>query len=183
MTRNARHSIHVAACSKQIMTTGESLVKKYQMLLRKTCTVWLIAMSLSVLQSGAPGRDFSCRQACAEEISLIELARFVAWPGDGTVTLLWDTDAEIDTAGFHIYRADRKDGEYRVITTAMVAAEGSPDSSASYSWVDDTVQNRHIYWYCLEEVDIDGLSTRHDPVVTLPLAIFRFFPVPDEAGM
>lgn len=158
-------------------------MKKHEMLCRQTRTATLIAAAILLLQSGVPGRDFTCRQACAEEVSLLELARFVARPGDGTVTLMWDTDAEIDTAGFHIYRADRKEGEYSVVTTAMIASEGSPDSSASYTHVDDTVQNRHIYWYYLEEVDIDGNTDRHGPVVTLPLAIFRFFPTPAEVGL
>ncbi len=105
--------------------------------------------------------------------TLIELSTFIATPGSHNVTLTWETDSEIDNAGFNIYRA-MGDGDYRKINGALIPAEGSPTWGASYSFTDTAVQNRKTYHYTLEDVDLNGVSTMHGPVSATPRLIYGF---------
>ncbi len=100
--------------------------------------------------------------------TLIELADFSADAGNREVVLNWATESEIDNAGFNIYRADEKGGEYRQINAALIPAEGSPAGGAGYELVDATVENRKTYFYLLEDVDLNGKATRHGPVSANP---------------
>ncbi len=72
-------------------------------------------------------------------------------------------------AGFNIYRADTKDGEYILINTDLIPAEGSPTEGASYDFIDDDVQNRKTYLYKLEDIDLNGTATEHGPVSATPI--------------
>jgi hypothetical protein len=104
--------------------------------------------------------------------TLITLASFTARPGNYQVTLKWQTASEIDNAGFNIYRSDSKDGDYEQINDSLIAAEGSATEGAVYELVDEDVGNRTKYWYILEDVDLNGVSTVHGPVSTTPRLIY-----------
>jgi hypothetical protein len=93
----------------------------------------------------------------------ISLASFEVEANDGRVMVLWETGAEIDNAGFNIYRAPSPDGPWVKINSAFIAAEGDPVSGASYIFVD--TPGRGNFYYRLEDVDFSGLSTLHDPVL------------------
>jgi hypothetical protein len=82
--------------------------------------------------------------------------------------LQWSTEAEIDNAGFNIYRAESEYGNYIKINSSLVPAQGSSTHGASYEFVDKDVQNRKTYCYKLEDIDLDGTSTMHGPVNATP---------------
>ncbi len=111
-----------------------------------------------------------------EPQSLIELSAFDAMPLSGAVVLEWITDAEIDNAGFNLYRSDRKDGEYEQINTALIPAEGSPTAGAAYEYTDGNVKNLRTYWYMLEDIDNNGVGTLHEPVSATPRFVFGLLP-------
>lgn len=98
----------------------------------------------------------------------IELYSFQAIPGDNQVTLTWKTAAEIDNAGFNIYRSVSDNGEYIKINTSIIAARGSSTQGASYEFVDNAVQNRKTCYYKLEDIDMNGTSTMHGPKSATP---------------
>jgi hypothetical protein len=104
--------------------------------------------------------------------TLITLVSFTARPGSYQVTLKWKTASEIDNAGFNIYRSETKDGDYEQINDSLIAAEGSATEGAAYKFVDDDVENRQVYWYVLEDVDLNGVSTVHGPVSATPRLIY-----------
>ena len=54
----------------------------------------------------------------------------------------------------------------------IIPAKGSPTEGASYSYVDNNVQNRNTYLYKLEDIDLSGKSTFHDPVSAVPRGIY-----------
>ena len=103
--------------------------------------------------------------------TLITLASFTARPGSYQVTLEWETASEIDNAGFNIYRSDSKDGDYEQINDSLIVAEGSATEGSVYEFVDEDVEKRRRYWYLLEDVDLNGLSTVHGSVKTVPRLI------------
>lgn len=93
----------------------------------------------------------------------ITLASFSALSHqDGNVLLQWQTAVEIDSAGFHVQRASAVDGPYARVTRELIPAVGM-GGGASYSYV-DTPPARGAYYYLLEEVDVNGVSTLHGPV-------------------
>jgi hypothetical protein len=110
--------------------------------------------------------------SCTDIPSAITLAAFDAKPGNGQVTLLWETGSEEDNFGFNIYRTEAEDGEYEMINADMIPSEGSLYETASYEFVDDDVQNRKTYYYKLEDIDINGMSTVHGPVKAVPRLIY-----------
>lgn len=107
------------------------------------------------------------------EVTLIELESFIAEPDDREVVLVWSTASEIDNFAFNVYRADAQDGAYVRINPALIAAEGSAITGAYYEFVDEDVRNGRTYWYQLEDIDFNGVATRHDPVSAEPRLRYR----------
>lgn len=100
----------------------------------------------------------------------VELVYFQTMPGSDSVTLVWKTEAEIDTAGFNILRSGSKDGAFEKINDVLIPGEGGPTQGALYSYVDGGLQNGATYWYQLEDVDVTGESYIHDVTVSVTLA-------------
>ena len=105
--------------------------------------------------------------------TMINLSSFIAIPTAGKVILNWSTESEIDNAGFNIYRSTSEDGEYTKINTSLIPVQGSSTQGASYEFVDTNVQNRKTYYYKLEDIDINGVSTMHGPISATPRLLFR----------
>jgi hypothetical protein len=106
------------------------------------------------------------------EITLIHLATFSASPGAQEVILAWSTESEIDNAGFNIYRADSENGAYTKINASIIAAQGYSTLGGYYEFVDTGVKNRTTYYYKLEDIDLNGVSTLHGPISATPRFIF-----------
>ncbi|MCX5902696.1 MAG: VCBS repeat-containing protein, partial [Proteobacteria bacterium] len=104
--------------------------------------------------------------------TVIQLSYFAATPKAGKVILQWNTEAEIDNAGFNIYRAESETGKYSRINDSLVPAKGSSTQGASYEFTDTDVQNRKTYYYKLEDIDLSGKSTMHGPVSAMPRLLF-----------
>jgi hypothetical protein len=107
-----------------------------------------------------------------QESTLIQLSSFTALPSNRTVILKWSTESEIDNAGFNLYRAESEDGECIQINDSIIPAEGSPTEGAEYEFVDHEVKNRKTYYYKLEDIDLNGVLTRHGPVSATPRWIY-----------
>ena len=94
----------------------------------------------------------------------IELISFTGKAkNDGTVTLTWETAAEIDNAGFNCYRARAKKGAYQNLNSFLIPAPGSPQEGAVYEYT-DTPGCPGVYYYKLEDIDTSGASDMHVPV-------------------
>jgi len=105
-------------------------------------------------------------------ITLIKLVSFSSTSSSRKVILYWSTESEIDNAGFNIYRSESEDGDYEQINDSLIAAEGSPTEGAEYEFVDDDVKNRRTYYYIIEDIDLNGVSTMHGPVSATPRLIY-----------
>ena len=107
--------------------------------------------------------------------TVINLSSFTATPKAGKVILQWNTESETDNAGFNIYRSESENGEYIKINDSLIPAQGSSTQGASYEFIDTDVKNRKTYYYKLEDIDLNGVSTFHGPVSATPRLLFRFF--------
>jgi hypothetical protein len=101
-----------------------------------------------------------------EKPTAITLASFNFEAAADGVALVWETMAEIDNAGFNVYRATSPDGPFTRVNADMIAAQGSPVAGARYSFTD--APGAGTFYYRLEDVDFNGTSTFHGPLqVTL----------------
>ncbi len=97
----------------------------------------------------------------------VELLYFHVGSTAGGVSLIWETVAEIDTAGFNILRSESQAGAYEKINDVLIPAEGGPTQGALYSHLDSGVQTGVTYWYKLQDVDVTGESYIHDAAVSV----------------
>jgi hypothetical protein len=100
----------------------------------------------------------------------VRLMSFEATPGDGSVTLFWQTGSELDNLGFHVYRGPSVDGPWTRLTSSLIPGLGSSPLGQAYTWLDTGLANGTRYYYRLEDVDTASVSTFHGPVSTVPSA-------------
>lgn len=101
---------------------------------------------------------------------------------------MWGTESEVDTAGFNIYRGIVRRGKFgrggsdtsemEKINEALIPAKGSSASGDEYIYIDEDVKNGLTYMYQLEDVDMSGVATKHEPVKTTPRWIQSLFHLP-----
>jgi len=96
--------------------------------------------------------------------TLITLASFKAIPVDKKIVLKWETGSEEHNAGFYILRSESKDGGYARINSQLIHGKGDSVSGWTYSFTDENVEAGKLYFYKLEDIDIKGTSTMHEPV-------------------
>jgi hypothetical protein len=106
--------------------------------------------------------------ACLNPPTQIELSTLAAAPSDNKITLKWKTETETDNAGFNIWRAEG----FQKINESFIPALGSPTAGSDYDFVDQWVLNGKRYFYLLEDIDTDGISTFHGPVKATPRWIY-----------
>jgi len=114
---------------------------------------------------------------------------YFAARANGFVTLEWTTASELDNAGFNVYRSTSLDGEYTKLNSELIPATANAFEGASYSYTDKEVQPGLTYYYKLEDLSIEGISTFHGPVsakvsVILPsnFALAQNYPNPFNAS-
>lgn len=97
----------------------------------------------------------------------IRLASFTAHARRRSILLCWETGAEIENAGFELFRDRSADGHSaKLITPRPITAKGSPTAGASYRFIDSEVQPGITYYYWLVDIDTAGRWTAHGPVCT-----------------
>ena len=97
----------------------------------------------------------------------VELASFEGHAAGDRIVLTWVTGTELDNLGFNVYR---EHGEDRTqVNTRVIYATGDATSGGRYTFTDRDVRPGAMYSYYLEEIALDGRSTRHGPIsVTVP---------------
>ena len=127
--------------------------------------------------TGATGQDTlllaasgSCESATTTTAppTNIELSVLDAIPSDEKVILQWKTETEAGNAGFNVWRADN----FVKVNNAVIPALGSAVSGSDYDFVDQWVLNGKRYFYLLEDIDTNGISTFHGPVKATPRWIY-----------
>jgi len=140
-----------------------------------TDTVTVTGETTQGVQVSGQASDTCVKDACDEIPTVITLSSFTATPKAGKVVLKWSTEAEVENAGFNIYRSETEDGEYTKINDSLIPAQGSSTQGASYEFFDKDAKNRKTYYYKLEDIDLNGTATMHEAVKATPRWIFRIF--------
>lgn len=82
---------------------------------------------------------------------------------DGGVRLEWRTASEAGTAGFYLYRWDRKTKRYLPLHQDLLVGLLHAPQGGVYRFLDDSVSPREPQAYLLEEVEAGGRRRLHGP--------------------
>jgi len=109
--------------------------------------------------------SFSHRLALCLIVATLALA--ACKPGGGPIVLEWTTASEVNAAGFNLYRSTSLDGPYVRINPALIPAGNDPLAGGRYRYEDSATVPGQTYYYWLEEVALNGTTTRHGPVAIM----------------
>ena len=88
----------------------------------------------------------------------VELSKFGAKrdPLTGQVIITWETQSELNNAGFFIKRSQQKNSQFVAVNPAMIPGAGTTSEKQSYTYTDTTAQPNIVYYYQIEDVSLDG---------------------------
>jgi hypothetical protein len=79
-----------------------------------------------------------------------------------SIEIAWKTASEFDTAGFNIYRSDRRDQGFQRINDGLISGTADSALGAEYIFVDQDIERGTTYYYRLEDVEYDNSATLHE---------------------
>ncbi|NQT24381.1 T9SS type A sorting domain-containing protein [candidate division KSB1 bacterium] len=91
------------------------------------------------------------------------------------VSVLWEVESEVSCAGFHIWRSESDKSEFKRITTQLIPGRGNASSSKEYVYNDKNVLDNVVYWYKIEEISTEGVSSFFGP-----MSVIGVSPIPNE---
>jgi len=102
----------------------------------------------------------------------VNLVRFEATPEDNAIFVTWETASELDNMGFNLYRSATAEGPYAQLNATLIPPQ-NPGMviGAIYEWLDTDVQPDVIYYYKLEDIDVQSVSTFYGPVSAGPIDV------------
>jgi hypothetical protein len=97
-------------------------------------------------------------------VTAVDLLSFDATGSDNAVNVSWETAQEINNKGFNIYRSNNRLGPWEKVNSGLIPASSLSGEGRCYSFMDTSAIRDNIYYYKLEDVDVNGKSTFHGPV-------------------
>ncbi|MBN1997388.1 T9SS type A sorting domain-containing protein, partial [candidate division KSB1 bacterium] len=110
----------------------------------------------------------------------VTLASFSAAEHNGTVTLNWTTESEINNAGFNIFRSEKENTGFEKINSALIPGTGNATTGRSYQYIDRPADSK-TYYYKLQSVSLNGNVNMHGAVeVTVTTSVGDAGHIPDK---
>lgn len=81
------------------------------------------------------------------------------------VIIYWNTESEVNTAGYHVWRRSQNEGEYVRITTDLIPSMGTGSAGNPYSYSDINVEEGVLYFYLIQEISLSGGTEFFGPVI------------------
>ena len=94
----------------------------------------------------------------------VTLNSFTATGQGAEVLVSWETAQELRLWGFHLYRGPSAEGPFTRLTDSLISASLFSTTGQLYVYRDTQVTAGELYYYQLEEVDVDGSRTVHGPI-------------------
>lgn len=131
-------------------------------LMGTTAKGWVLASSTALVSgpttwygsdedAGTPGYDAG--GPLPVELSVFYPARDKV---TGAVVIKWETQSELNNAGFFIKRSQQRSTNFKVINATMIPGAGTTSEKQSYTYTDTTAQPNVVYYYQIEDVSLDG---------------------------
>ena len=97
----------------------------------------------------------------------VELSSFTAVPDRTGVILRWRTESEAGNLGFYVLRSSDATDPFSRMNAGIIAGAGSSSVPHEYSYIDHSVEEVQRYFYCLEDVDLQGISHTNEVLYVL----------------
>ncbi len=98
------------------------------------------------------------------------------------IVIEWTTASEINTAGFNLYRGTSSTDSFTRINAHLIPASNDPILGGKYRYEDNDVTPGRVYLYQLEDVELTGKTTRHQPITVTAAARAGGYIVPIAAA-
>lgn len=81
------------------------------------------------------------------------------------VRVEWQTETELNTAGFNLYRSTSPEGPFDVkVNDELIPPAEDPLTGRDYTYIDRTAQSGVTYYYQLQEVERNGGVNTFGPI-------------------
>lgn len=111
----------------------------------------------------------------------VTLVSFTAQVVESGVLLRWDTASEKENFGFRVLRSTQVAGPFAPVSDIIPGA-GTTDVPQHYEFLDSGVQWGKCYYYQLEDISLDGSTTRTPPL-TVAYGAPPVPPLPDMMAL
>jgi len=98
----------------------------------------------------------------------VTLSSFMVSQNIHSNVIKWETESEINNAGFNLYKAkNNKDTtlenlSFFKLNQELIPGFGNSNVRHYYQFEDQDVESGLFYWYQLEDVDFNGISQKHE---------------------
>lgn len=90
----------------------------------------------------------------------ISLMQFSALPNGNAILLTWSTATESNNKGFRVLRSEANENNF--VQIGFIAGAGNSSTVQNYSLTDNTVKKGIVYFYRLQEIDINNNAVFSD---------------------
>jgi hypothetical protein len=81
------------------------------------------------------------------------------------VRVTWETETEMNTAGFNLYRSTSPQGPFdEKVNAELIPPSADPITGKEYTYLDTSAQAGVTYYYELQEVERDGTVNKFGPI-------------------
>ena len=87
----------------------------------------------------------------------VQLSSFKAERTDAGCVITWQTESELDNAGFNVLRSETKNGTFKKVNPKLIIGAGTTSERNTYQYIDTGTKPRNHYYYRLEEVSFAGV--------------------------
>ncbi|HEY53674.1 MAG TPA: hypothetical protein G4N94_09480, partial [Caldilineae bacterium] len=98
----------------------------------------------------------------APALASVDLIYFSATAQETSILIEWETATELDNSAFFLYRSESHAGPW--VQIYAIGAQGDSFTGAYYSFTDDDIEQGVLYWYQLEDLDVNDNSHFQDPI-------------------
>ena len=103
------------------------------------------------------GDDISSPGVTGGRVLPVSLSKFrPERSDDGTVSVRWITESELNNAGFNILRSETRDGAFTKLNTQLIAGNGTTSERNTYEFIDTSAKPNVVYYYQIQDVSFDG---------------------------
>lgn len=145
---------------------GNTIAYRYDPLGRIIAALYPDGSSISYTYDRT-GNRLTAEKSGRTPPTAVKISRFSATPTRNGVIIAWDTETEMGTAGFNlyrtIYRTKTGKGNHEKINSSLIPARGSPSAGAQYFYTDIPPRPGRRWLYMLEEVEHNGTTNFYGP--------------------
>ncbi|MCY4552862.1 MAG: lamin tail domain-containing protein [Candidatus Poribacteria bacterium] len=86
----------------------------------------------------------------------VRLSSFKPQRSDDGVIIKWQTESELNNAGFNIFRSQTPTGKFVKVNSRLIEGHGTSSESHTYRFVDKDAKPNVAYYYRIEDVSFAG---------------------------